>query len=127
MTEEQQKKVWWAVGIAIAIFVMFLWPHDATWDGDGEINAFPSQDSVKNYRLVATMSVARHWNGWFSKGTYTYSDITGQWPNGGELELDGCEVVDEQQADCTDHDDKSYGIEVVSAPDQPEADDSSDY
>ena len=125
MSEETKKKLLWAGGLAAVIFVGFIWPHTYNWDGDGSINVFPSSASVKNYRLDATMTVTRHKNGWI-QGYDEYSDIQGNWPDGGNLELSGCVVRDKNQANCTDQDGKSYGIEIETAPDPPPPDDTYD-
>lgn len=129
ISDAVKTRLYWVLGIAIALFVIFYWPHTSSWDGDGQIDAFPNSGSVKNYRLDSTMTVERNWRGWFrSNGTLEYSDIVGQWPNGGTLELQGCSVIDKERTYCTDQDGKGYGVEVVSAPDEPPADDEpSDY
>jgi hypothetical protein len=119
---ETTKKHLTYVGVAIVVvFVLFLWPHSQVWDGDGTINAFPSSDSVKSYRLDAHMTVTRHWRGWLkANGPYEYSGITGKWPNGGTLELGDCVVRDKNQSQCTGQDGSTYGIDVHTAPDPPD-------
>lgn len=108
------------IGVVLAaIFVVFIWPNESTWDGDGSINVFPSEDSVKNYRLDATMTVTRQSYGWFNNHD-EYSDIQGSWPNGGTLELSGCVVKEGSQSECQDQDGKSYGIEVETSPEPPD-------
>jgi hypothetical protein len=102
---------------------LFLWPHTANWDGEGTINVFPDQHSVKNYRLDATMDVKKHWNGWFNLNEKTtYTNIVGSWPNEGKLEIEDCVVNDKDTSRCSDQDNVVYGIEVMSAPDAPEVD-----
>lgn len=122
MSESTSAKLVGAAIVAGVLYAAFLWPHVETWDGDGSIDVFPSSDSVKNYRLDATMTVTQHRTGWF-KREQEYSDITGSWPNGGTLELGSCTVPKDGRSSCTDQDDKEYEVEVVSAPDQPPADD----
>jgi hypothetical protein len=124
MNDETKKVLWWVAGIAAAIFVIFLWPHTNTWDGDGSINAFPSGAESKNYRLDATMSVTEHKNGWL-KSHDEYSDIQGEWPDGGTFDISDCTIKQGQQSYCTDQDGKGYQVEVQTAPDPPETDDDS--
>jgi hypothetical protein len=121
MSESASAKLVGGLLIAGLIFAAFFWPHTFTWDGDGEIDVFPSTESVKNYRLDATMTVTLQRNGWFG-GHEEYTDITGSWPNGGTLELSDCTVSQDSRAECTDQDDTSYGVEVVTPPERPEAD-----
>lgn len=126
MNDETKTKLTWVGGIAVAIFVVFLWPHTSTWDGDGQIDAFPSSGAAKNYRLDASMTVTSSWYGWIhTNRNIEYSGITGQWPDGGTLELRDCTIADHVQSECTDQDGKDYGIEVISAPNEPDADYSS--
>jgi hypothetical protein len=120
MSEEKTKKIWIAVGIVVAIFVVFLWPHTSVWDGKGEIDAFTYEESVKTYRLPATMTVTQKRHGWFGGKERIYSKIEGTWPNGGTLELEDCEVKDKVQSACTNQEGKKYGIEVIIIPEQPE-------
>lgn len=127
MREKLIYYIYGAAAISASVFVVFVWPHNSTWDGGGQINAFPSSDGVKNYRLDATMTVTRSWRGWFSiGGTITYSNITGSWPDGGSLELNGCVVTGTETQTCTDQSGKAYGIEISTAPVEPQTDTSSD-
>lgn len=121
MSDKNSTKLVGGLIVAGLIWAAFFWPHTFTWDGDGQIDVFPDSDSVKNYRLDATMTVTLERRGWFG-GETVYTDITGSWPNGGTLELDGCTVSEDSRTECTDQDDKSYGVEVVAAPERPEAD-----
>ncbi len=114
--------VWWILA-AIAVYVVWFWPHTETWDGDGEINVFPSSDSVKNYRLDAYMKVELKRHGWFDESE-RYSDIRGDWPNGGEFDISDCVVVKGSSSTCTDQSGKEYRVEVMTAPQAPESDSS---
>lgn len=107
----------WGIGIAIAVFVVFVWPHQASVDGDGQVNLFPSSDSVKNYRLDATMTRTEYKHGFFhAKDEYTNIEV--QWPNGGSSSFT-CTVVDDEPEQCLDQDSKMYGVEVVESPEMP--------
>lgn len=124
MTDATKKKLTYLSIVAVAIFVIFIWPHTYTWDGDGTINVFPVGDLTKNYRLEATMGVTRHKNGWInSKDEYLISRAN--WLNGGYLEFDRCIVDQDKQTRCISQDGVEYYIEVDTYPDQPEADTSS--
>jgi hypothetical protein len=128
MREEHRRVLYWIVGVSVAFYVFFMWPQTSTWDGDGTINVFPDKTSVKNYRLDATMTVTKHKKGWLGKATYAYSDIQGQWPNGGTYDIQNCVIWKGQQSTCTDQDGRNYDVEVEVSPDQPEPDNySSDY
>jgi len=121
LSNDTKEGRYWVLGVLIAIFGLFIWPHSNTWGGDGAINAFPVIDNSKNYRLDATMTVTKHSFGWLHLySSYNYSSIAGAWPDGGTLELSGCVVKDKSRASCTDQSGKSYGIEVEFAPDSPD-------
>lgn len=125
---EKNKKWLIPLGIiAAVVWVVFLWPHTDTWDGDGEISVFPNSLDAKNYRLTAQIEVVRHRNGWMYGSADTEYTVTQfSWPNGGDADLKNCVVKNKSQASCTDQDGKSYNIEVTTPPEQPEADTSSD-
>ena len=106
-----------AVGAALAIFVIFVWPHQTSVNGQGQVNLFPSSDSVKNYRLEATMTRTEYQHGFFHSRD-EYSSIEVEWPNGGRSSF-SCTVVDDERTLCSDQDDTMYGIEVISAPEMP--------
>lgn len=123
MNEETKKRLYWLCGVLLAIFVLFLWPHTLTWDGDGTINVFPSTSSVKNYRLSASMTVTRKMKGYLNlRVDNYYSDILGTWPNGGYLDLSGCEIKNNSQSFCFDQEGVTYSVEVNIPPDAPEYD-----
>ena len=121
MSDESLHKVYVIGGIALAIFIIFLWPHTYNWDGDGEINLYPDSESVKNYRLPATIEVTHKQYGWFSDRT-TYQITNAGWPNEGSLKFDSCSVKKDSTSSCTDTSGESWTVEVNSAPEQPEED-----
>jgi hypothetical protein len=127
MKDITKKKLTYLSIVVVAIFVIFIWPHTYTWDGDGTINVFPISDSVKNYRLEATIQVTRHKNGWMNSND-EYSINSASWLNGSNLDFDNCIVAQDKRTECTGQDGSRYYIEVDSYPDQPEDDYSnSDY
>lgn len=126
MSDVAKQRLIWLSIILGAIFVIFIWPHTDTWEGDGTVNVFPQSDAAKNYRLDASMEVTRTRNGW-SKGSDKYSIDTATWPNEGYLEFDDCVVNEGSRATCISQDGTEYGIEVDTYPDPPEADDSDYY
>jgi hypothetical protein len=118
---ESTKKYLAYGGVAlVAMWVVFVWPHTFSWDGDGTINAFPFGASAKNYRLEASIGVTRHKNGWIHNyDEYEVRHAT--WPNGGDMEIEGCVVKEESRSLCTDQNGKEYWIEVDTYPDPPES------
>lgn len=127
MNDNTKKILGWSAGIVVGIFVIFLWPHTSSWDGEGTINVFPEDATAKNYRLDATMTVTRHKQGWMHKYD-EYTDIRGSWPGGGDFNVEDCVVRDKATSDCSNQDGKMYRVEVQTAPDPPEDNgSSSDY
>ena len=111
----------WLLVIPIAIFIVFLWPHTDVWEGEGTVDAAPDPSSVKNYRLDASIQATKKRHGWFTSSV-TYNVDSADWPNGGTMELDDCLVPKDGTAACADQDGTTYEIQVITAPEQPEAD-----
>lgn len=126
MTEQHKKQLTILGVIAVVIWVVFLWPHVDTWDGDGTVSVFPNAGNVINYKLDAQVNVERHRNGWINgEEKYTVTQVS--WPNGGYSDFTKCIVPKDGRSSCTDQDEKTYNVEVTSIPDPPEADSTSDY
>lgn len=115
----KQEWLYWALGIAIGIFVLFIWPSTSTYDGDGTVSLFPEGADAKNYRLDAQITVTEHDNGWFRKN-YTYKVTRADWPNGGYETFNDCTVQKDSRSDCVDQDNRTYTVEVTSAPEPPD-------
>lgn len=106
------------------LFFGVLLPHEYVWNGEGEVSLFPSENSVKNYRVPADIEVTKSGYGWFiNKEVYEVKTV--YWPNGGYTSFYKCFVEQNKTAFCSD-DENEYEVEVNEIPDQPEYD-SGDY
>lgn len=125
-TADKMKYRNWGVGIAIAVFIVFIWPHTSQWSGDGEVSIFVSSNGAKNYRVPAEMEVTSNSNGLIHKFTeYIINNVT--WPNGGHSYFDSCTVKDDNKAYCIADNGTEYYVQVNSSPEAPASDSSSDY
>ena len=109
--------------LSIVIFFWFLFvihPRGASWDGGGEINAFPQNAESKNYRLEADMTATIKGKSLISNYT-EYSIMSATWPNGGRLGFRaGCTVSELQpRSVCVADDGKNYRVEVATPPEAP--------
>lgn len=130
MQEETKYKLFWIGGGLLLLWFMFFHPHTNKWNGEGEVNVFPDySESVKNYRLPASIEVTEKYRGWFGSSTYLYRVQRAEWPNGGWLEFRyKCLIQDKAHPLCMAEDGTDYMIEVATPPDAPEYEPpSSDY
>lgn len=116
--------IWVLVALG-AYFVVFLWPHETSWSGEGSISVFPAGASAKNYRLPAELKVTEYRKGW-QHDRYESTIESADWPNGGNLYLDGCNIVENTRQKCMSSEGEEYEVEITEYPPAP-VDDSSDY
>ena len=120
------ESTWRKVGIAFLLlligwyFIVYI-PRGSDYDGDGSISVFPDTNSVKNYRLEATIEVKTG-----AKSIITnrkeYIVESAVWPDGGTLSFKGiCAAPGlNQGTTCSAKDGRSYYIEVTEAPTPPD-------
>lgn len=114
--------------VAVIYFTLFHnYHYEST--GDGMVNVFPSTGKEKildtefntygskNYRLHAAIYTEKDQKGWFFGTKESYYNVDAiKWPNGGVSRFEVCEIINNEDAYCTDQNNTEYRVELIEPP-----------
>jgi hypothetical protein len=125
MSDNTKFKIFTISLAGLFCWFIFLAPQSFEWKTEAEINAFPSNESSKSYRLTAYTNATEYKRGWFHLKN-EFNVTSADWPNGGRLDFNECYIVDQQTATCNDDEGEEWQVDIHSFGDRQNEDYSGD-